>query len=71
MFIVPPIVLFLAKHPLVDKYDFSCIKHMLTAAAPVSPDIAVAAMERLKNPKMVVRQGIYFKSEYSLFMKHV
>lgn len=57
LYLVPPIVLFLAKHPLVAKYDFSRVKQMLTAAAPVSIDIALEAKDKMKNPDLVVRQG--------------
>lgn len=36
-FVVPPIVLTLAKDPLVAKYDLSSMKMMNSGAAPYSP----------------------------------
>jgi len=33
-FVVPPVVLGLAKHPIVDKYDLSSMKMMNSGAAP-------------------------------------
>ncbi len=53
-FVVPPIVLALAKHPLVDKYDLSSIEILMSGAAPLSPELAEAAAKRLD---CVVLQG--------------
>src|SRR6266540_3407791 len=36
-FLVPPIILALAKHPLVDKYDLSSLETVLSGAAPLEP----------------------------------
>lgn len=38
-FVVPPIVLGLAKDPLVDEYDLSTMKMMNSGAAPYNPEI--------------------------------
>ena len=46
-FVVPPIVLALAKHPLVDDYDLSSIEILMSGAAPLSPELAEAAASRL------------------------
>ncbi|KAL0270405.1 UNVERIFIED_CONTAM: hypothetical protein PYX00_007826 [Menopon gallinae] len=46
--IVPPLVVFLAKHPLVDKYDLSSLKRIVSGAAPLSKDVQKAAQERLR-----------------------
>ncbi|XP_077980605.1 uncharacterized protein LOC144435842 [Glandiceps talaboti] len=54
--IVPPIVLFLAKHPLVDKYDLSCIEQFLCAAAPLSDKLPTAMLSRI-NPNAIFRQA--------------
>ncbi len=46
-FVVPPVVLALAKHPLVDQYDLSSIEQLFSGAAPLGADIAEAAGKRL------------------------
>jgi acyl-CoA synthetase (AMP-forming)/AMP-acid ligase II len=45
--LVPPIVLALAKHPVVDKYDLSSLGHILSGAAPLSGDLASACASRI------------------------
>ena len=45
--VVPPIVLALAKHPLVDEYDLSSLEYMNSGAAPLSAELEVACGERL------------------------
>jgi acyl-CoA synthetase (AMP-forming)/AMP-acid ligase II len=46
-YLVPPIVLALAKHPLVDNYDLSALELILSGAAPLSANVAQACAERL------------------------
>lgn len=46
-YLVPPIVLAMAKHPLVDAYDVSSLKCITSGAAPLGVDVATAAAERL------------------------
>jgi acyl-CoA synthetase (AMP-forming)/AMP-acid ligase II len=46
-FVVPPIVLALAKHPLVDRYDLSALRVMCSGAAPLGPDLQQACADRL------------------------
>ena len=53
--LVPPLLLFLAKHPLVEKYDLSCIDQIMTGAAPLGGDIVHSAKERLNC--RLIRQG--------------
>jgi acyl-CoA synthetase (AMP-forming)/AMP-acid ligase II len=53
-YLVPPIVLALAKHPLVDKYDLSKIKSILSGAAPLGKEVTQACADRLN---CLVRQG--------------
>ncbi|MFE0462435.1 AMP-binding protein [Kitasatospora sp. NPDC058965] len=53
--VAPPIVLALAKHPLVDAYDLSSIRYVLSAAAPLDASLAAAAAARLGLP--TVHQG--------------
>ena len=45
--LVPPVVLALAKHPLVEKYDVSSAKWALSAAAPLGAPTAEAFTRRL------------------------
>lgn len=59
--IVPPIVLALAKHPNVSKYDLSSLKMLNSGGAPLSKELQEAVWDRLKIP---VKQG-YGLSETS------
>ena len=45
-YLVPPIVLALAKHPLVDKYDLSKLRNILSGAAPLPAPVAKAFADR-------------------------
>jgi acyl-CoA synthetase (AMP-forming)/AMP-acid ligase II len=45
--VVPPIVLALAKSPIVDKYDLSALRGVFSGAAPLSESLAMAAGARL------------------------
>lgn len=36
---MPPIALALAKHPIVEQYDLSSLKHLICGAAPLSPEL--------------------------------
>jgi acyl-CoA synthetase (AMP-forming)/AMP-acid ligase II len=45
--VVPPIVLALAKHPLVDKYDLSSLRLVFSGAAPLGEEVAAAATKRI------------------------
>nr|KAG5691614.1 hypothetical protein BaRGS_023785 [Batillaria attramentaria] len=47
---VPPIILFLAKHPLVDKFDLSSLKYMISGAAPLGEGLTKECMTRLGVP---------------------
>ena len=46
-FVAPPIVVALAKHPMVDKYDLSSVKQVFSGAAPLSAELALEAGARL------------------------
>ncbi len=46
-FVVPPIVLALAKHPLVDQYDVSSLTQVFSGAAPLSAELANEAAARI------------------------
>lgn len=56
--IVPPLVLFLAKHPLVDKYDLSRMVRVACGAAPLSKELEEAMLKRLPHVQQI-RQGRY------------
>jgi len=46
-FAVPPMVLALAKHPIVDQYDLSSLKLVFSGAAPLGGDLAKEASTRI------------------------
>jgi acyl-CoA synthetase (AMP-forming)/AMP-acid ligase II len=48
-FVAPPIVLALAKHPLVDQFDLSSLRSICSGAAPLDADLAQAAQDRLRR----------------------
>ena len=60
-YIVPPVVLLLGKHPIVDKYDLSSLRMMNSGAAPLTRELVDAVHNRLKVP---IKQG-YGLSETS------
>lgn len=53
-YLVPPIVLGLAKHPLVANYDLSSLTMINSGAAPLGKDVADACAERVS---CLVKQG--------------
>ena len=53
-YIVPPIVLALAKHPAVDDYDLSSLSDLLSGAAPLPEPVSQACTARIG---VAVRQG--------------
>lgn len=54
MHLVPPIILALAKHPLVEKFDLSSLKVIVSGAAPLGEEVARAASQRVGA---LVKQG--------------
>jgi acyl-CoA synthetase (AMP-forming)/AMP-acid ligase II len=46
-FAVPPIILGLAKHPIVDQYDMSSVRQIFSGAAPLGAELAAEAGVRL------------------------
>ena len=53
--LVPPIILFLAKHPDVGKYDLSSLRHIISGAAPLGSDLSKSASTRLQGKTMIVQ----------------
>jgi acyl-CoA synthetase (AMP-forming)/AMP-acid ligase II len=45
--VVPPIILGLAKHPIIDNYDLSSLKCLMSGAAPLGSAMQIAAADRL------------------------
>ena len=60
--LVPPLMVFLAKSPIVDNYDLTCIEEILSGAAPLGGDTITATQERIGCG--LIRQG-YGLSETS------
>ncbi|KJE89816.1 phenylacetyl-CoA ligase [Capsaspora owczarzaki ATCC 30864] len=46
--VAPPVVVALAKHPLVDKYKFPQLRQLFSGAAPLSHDMEMQVIQRLK-----------------------
>ncbi|XP_012942880.1 probable 4-coumarate--CoA ligase 5 [Aplysia californica] len=47
--LVPPLVVFLAKHPMVSDYDITSVKRVVSGAAPLGADISSTFLERHKQ----------------------
>ncbi|KAL8601563.1 hypothetical protein ACOMHN_003829 [Nucella lapillus] len=47
---VPPMVLFLAKHPLVAQFDLSAVQYMVSGAAPLGEPLTKECQDRLGVP---------------------
>ena len=47
LYVVPPIVQALAKHPIVDNYDLSSVREIMSGAAPLGAELAEAAGKRI------------------------
>ncbi|KAJ7443815.1 AMP binding protein [Mycena latifolia] len=61
-FIVPPILVVLARHPAVDSYDLSTLEYMLSGAAPLGPELVRMVQKRLlskraKGARCFITQG--------------
>jgi acyl-CoA synthetase (AMP-forming)/AMP-acid ligase II len=50
LFVVPPMVLALAKQPIVDDYDLSSVRTLFSGAAPLGPELAEEARARIGAP---------------------
>lgn len=47
LFVAPPVAIALAKHPLIDKFELSSLDVVVSAAAPLSAEVAEAVGKRL------------------------
>ncbi|RMJ15900.1 hypothetical protein CDV36_004375 [Fusarium kuroshium] len=54
---VPPILVYLSKHPIVKKYDLSSVERVNSGAAPLSHEVAKAIEGLWPGGNVVVRQG--------------
>ncbi|WP_432057290.1 4-coumarate--CoA ligase family protein [Streptomyces sp. bgisy022] len=58
LYVAPPIVLALAKHPMVAAYDLSSLRHVISAAAPLDANLAAACSRRLGLPPVGQAYGM-------------
>ncbi|MFD0315712.1 4-coumarate--CoA ligase family protein [Streptomyces flavalbus] len=58
LYVAPPIVLALAKHPAVARYDLSSLKYVISAAAPLDAKLAAACSRRLGLPPVGQAYGM-------------
>ncbi|KAB8073466.1 hypothetical protein BDV29DRAFT_136372 [Aspergillus leporis] len=47
-YVVPPVVLLLSKHPIIDKYNLSSLRMMNSGAAPLTHELVEAVYARIK-----------------------
>jgi acyl-CoA synthetase (AMP-forming)/AMP-acid ligase II len=57
-FVVPPIVLALAKHPAAAKADLTSLQTVTSGAAPLGAELAAAAQERVGGGEVVQGYGL-------------
>ncbi|WP_432093742.1 4-coumarate--CoA ligase family protein [Streptomyces sp. bgisy100] len=58
LYVAPPIVLALAKHPAVASHDLSSLQFIVSAAAPLDEDLAEACSRRLGVPPVMQGYGM-------------
>ncbi|KIH53307.1 hypothetical protein ANCDUO_16568 [Ancylostoma duodenale] len=58
--LVPPIMVFLAKHPICDQYDLSSIKLLVCGAAPAGKDICEELSRKYPNMKYIQQGSFLF-----------
>ncbi|MEU8648607.1 4-coumarate--CoA ligase family protein [Streptomyces sp. NPDC048737] len=58
LYVAPPIVLALAKHPAVAQYDLSSLRYVISAAAPLDAGLAAACAARLNLPSVGQAYGM-------------
>ncbi|WP_093800360.1 4-coumarate--CoA ligase family protein [Streptomyces sp. Wb2n-11] len=58
LYVAPPIVLALAKHPSVATYDLSSLEYIVSAAAPLDAALARACSHRLGLPPVLQAYGM-------------
>jgi acyl-CoA synthetase (AMP-forming)/AMP-acid ligase II len=58
LYVAPPIVLALAKHPAVTAHDLSSLEFIVSAAAPLDAELAAACSHRLGLPPVMQAYGM-------------
>ncbi|MCU0826965.1 MAG: AMP-binding protein [Tabrizicola sp.] len=58
LYIAPPVAIALAKHPLVDQFDLSSLKVIMSAAAPLGAEVANAVRDRLGGCAVIQGYGM-------------
>ncbi|MFF0228485.1 4-coumarate--CoA ligase family protein [Streptomyces sp. NPDC004629] len=58
LYVAPPIVLALAKHPVVARYDLSSLRYVISAAAPLDARLAAVCARRLGLPPVGQAYGM-------------
>lgn len=53
--VAPPLMVFLAKSPIVDEFDLSSLAVLISGAAPLTKEVEEAVFRRLNRP--IIRQG--------------
>ena len=56
--LVPPILVALAKHPIVEQYDLSSVVELFSGAAPLSNELAIEVSKRLHGCSVVQGYGL-------------
>jgi acyl-CoA synthetase (AMP-forming)/AMP-acid ligase II len=54
IFVAPPVILLLGKHPVVEKYDLSSLRMLNSGAAPLTRELVLNTSARIKVP---IKQG--------------
>ena len=68
--IVPPMALGLAKSPVVDKYDLSSLKIVLSGAAPLGVELGDQVERRLPNARVTQGYGLSETTPVITFTRH-
>ncbi|MFG2194568.1 4-coumarate--CoA ligase family protein [Streptomyces sp. NPDC048639] len=58
LYVAPPIVLALAKHPAVDSHDLSSLEYIVCSAAPLDAELATVCSRRLGLPPIMQAYGM-------------
>ncbi|SCX40618.1 Acyl-CoA synthetase (AMP-forming)/AMP-acid ligase II [Klenkia marina] len=65
-FVAPPILLALAKHPLVEQFDLSSLRSINSGAAPLDESLALAAQSRLRELAGTGDEGVTVAQGYGM-----
>ena len=68
--IVPPMALGLAKSPIVDKYDLSSLRIVLSGAAPLGVELGDQVERRLPNARVTQGYGLSETTPVITFTRH-